>query len=84
MGLDIALFPYKTISNRTGVNKSIGGIIEVIKNTQSRDEIGKTYGIPLDEYYRNHFGSVDQRSFQQAQHNFISSQAGYSIVSYIL
>ncbi len=33
LGLDIKLFPYKTISNRTGLDKNIGGIIEVLKNT---------------------------------------------------
>lgn len=31
--LDLRLFPYNTISNRTGITKNIGGIIEVIKHT---------------------------------------------------
>jgi phosphatidylinositol 4-kinase len=31
--LDVCVFPYKTISNRTGGENSIGGIIEVIKDS---------------------------------------------------
>lgn len=41
-GLDLKLFPYKTISNRTGESLDIGGIIEVVPKTVSRDSIGKT------------------------------------------
>jgi phosphatidylinositol 4-kinase len=40
--LDLKLFPYKTISNRTGASLDIGGIIEVVPKTLSRDMIGKT------------------------------------------
>ena len=40
--LDLKLFPYKTISNRTGEDLNIGGIIEVVPKTFSRDSIGKT------------------------------------------
>jgi phosphatidylinositol 4-kinase len=40
--LDLKLFPYKTISNRTGEGLDIGGIIEVVPKTVSRDSIGKT------------------------------------------
>lgn len=37
MGLDLYVFPYKAISNRTGNTLNVGGIIEVIPNTISRD-----------------------------------------------
>ena len=40
--LELKLFPYKTISNRTGEDLNIGGIIEVVPKTVSRDSIGKT------------------------------------------
>jgi phosphatidylinositol 4-kinase len=56
--LDVSVFPYKTISNRTGTENNIGGIIEVIKDSQSRDEIGKIYGIKLDEFFLHKFGEV--------------------------
>lgn len=36
-GLDLAVFPYKAISNRTGRMMNVGGIIEVVPNTISRD-----------------------------------------------
>lgn len=36
-GLDLFVFPYKCISNRTGIKLNVGGIIEVIPNTISRD-----------------------------------------------
>ncbi len=37
VGLDLSVFPYKAISNRTGKMLNVGGIIEVIPNTISRD-----------------------------------------------
>lgn len=40
--LGLNLFPYHTLSNRTGPNLDIGGIIEVVPNCVSRDSIGKT------------------------------------------
>ena len=41
--LDLFVFPYKTIPNRTGLLKNLGGIIECVRdNPISRDEIGKT------------------------------------------
>lgn len=40
--LELKLFSYKTISNRTGDTLDIGGIIEVVPKTVSRDSIGKT------------------------------------------
>ena len=41
-GLGLRLFPYRTLSNRTGPSLDIGGIIEVVPNCVSRDSIGKT------------------------------------------
>ncbi len=42
VGLELFLFPYKTISNRTGEGLNIGGIIECVKgNARSRDQMGK-------------------------------------------
>lgn len=83
-GLDLYVFPYKTISNRTGSQLNVGGIIEVVANTISRDQMGKTNRCSLYEYFINKFGSEDSLSFQIARENFIKSQAAYSIISYIL
>ena len=82
--LEVSLFPYKTISNRTGLDNNIGGIIEVIKDSQSRDEIGKTFSIKLDEYFLHKYGHPHSLKYQQARHSFIQSQAGYTIICYIL
>lgn len=57
VGLDLYLFPYKTISNRTGPDGDIGGIIEVVPNTISRDQMGKTNDYDLYEYFKNKFGN---------------------------
>ena len=35
--LDLYVAPYRCISNRTGSDKMLGGIIEVIPNSHSRD-----------------------------------------------
>ena len=86
VGLELYLFPYKTIPNRTGEKLSIGGIIECVKNAHSRDELGKTHQCDLYEHFINKFGNgnEDSTEFQMARENFILSLAPYSIISYIL
>ena len=79
------MFPYKTISNRTGENLEIGGIIECVKdNARSRDQLGKNNECDLYGYFLAKFGSEDKMKFQVARENFIKSLAPYSIISYIL
>lgn len=82
--LDLFLFPYKTISTRTGNDKTIGGVIEVVPNTVSRDQIGKENKYGLVEFFREKYGSDQSTLFQEARENFIKSMAAYSVVSYIL
>ena len=48
-GLDLYVMPYKCISNRTGDEKLLGGIIECIPNSYSRDQLGKAFEIDPDE-----------------------------------
>jgi hypothetical protein len=52
--IPIYLRPYKVISTVTDVNgeNQLGGIIEMIKPTKSRDEIGKEGSASLFEYYK--------------------------------
>lgn len=78
------MYPYKTISNRTGPGLNIGGIIECVPNTTSRDAIGKINQESLYQYFLNKFGPEHNINFQQARDNFIKSQAAYSLVSYFL
>jgi phosphatidylinositol 4-kinase A len=63
LGLDLFAFPYKAISNRTGHLLNVGGIIEVIPNTISRDQMGKTNRCSLYEYFIHKFGAEDSPSF---------------------
>jgi len=58
--------PYKCISNRTGEGKSIGGIIEVVPNCASRDQLGKTYEMNLYTYFVENFGPEDSEEFCRA------------------
>ena len=83
--MELFVFPYKTISNRTGENNIIGGIIECVKNeAKSRDELGKGNQCDLYTHFVQKFGSEDKENFQVARDNFIRSLAPYSVISYIL
>lgn len=82
--LDLYVAPYKCISNRTGPEQLLGGIIEVVPNTSSRDQIGKAYEMDLYEYFLKKYGNESSKAFMTARLNFIQSLAAYSVVSYIL
>ena len=82
--VNLYLMPYRTFSNRTGEDKCLGGIIEVIPNSISRDEIGKTYDCSLIEYFENKYNSRNSKLFKIVQENFIQSLAAYSIISYLI
>jgi len=82
--LDLHLFPYNIICNRTGEDKNIGGIIECVPNTHSRDELGKDYDVNMYQYFVEKFGGENSDGFKKAQQNFIRSLAGYSVFSYIV
>lgn len=85
LGLDLQVFPYKTIANRTSKDLNLGGIIECVKdNAISRDQLGKTNQCSLYDHFINKFGGEDSKNFQIARQNFIKSQSAYSIISYIL
>lgn len=82
--MDLYVAPYKCISNRTGPEKMLGGIIEVIPNSYSRDQLGKAFEINLFEYFLKRYGSESSDEFKAARFNFIKSLAAYCVVSYIL
>jgi len=76
--------PYRCISNRTGADKLLGGIIEVVPNSHSRDQLGKAFEINLHEYFLKKYGSESTSEFKTARYNFIRSLAAYAVVSFIL
>ena len=53
--VDIYLKSYNTFSNRVGESKKLGGIIEVLKNTHSRTDIGQIDFKSLLEYFKTNF-----------------------------
>lgn len=77
--LDVFLFPYKVIA--THPNE---GIIEVVPNSQSRDQLGKKSDGNLYKWFRTKYGAENSPAFQRARDCFIRSLAAYSVVSYIL
>jgi phosphatidylinositol 4-kinase len=83
-GLNIYTYPYQTISTISRTYKDLGGYIEVVKDTDSRDQIGKTYETNLYDYYICSFGQENSNKFRNARKNLIISLAAYGIISYIL
>jgi phosphatidylinositol 4-kinase len=82
--LDLFVAPYRCISNRTGAEKLLGGIIEVVPNSHSRDQLGKAFEINLHEYFLKKYGTESTSEFKTARYNFIRSLAAYAVVSFIL
>jgi phosphatidylinositol 4-kinase len=82
--LNLYTYPYQTISTISPKYKDLGGFIEVVKDTDSRDQIGKTYSTNLYEYYLYTFGQENSKGFRMARKNLIESLAAYAIISYIL
>ncbi|VDI14130.1 phosphatidylinositol 4-kinase A, partial [Mytilus galloprovincialis] len=78
-GLEIFLKPYRVVPTAPGC-----GVIEVVPDSKSRDQIGKETDITLHQYFIQTYGEEYSLEFQNARHNFIVSMAGYSIVSYLL
>jgi len=77
--LNLYLFPYKVVATAREC-----GIIEVVPNAKSRDQLGKTTDNGLLEWFISQYGNKETVEFQKARRNFIESMAAYSIVCYIL
>lgn len=71
--------PYRVVPTAPGC-----GVIEVVPDSKSRDQIGKETDISLHQYFIQTYGEEYSLEFQNARHNFIVSMAGYSIVSFLL
>jgi len=83
-GLNIYTYPYQTISTISPKYNDLGGYIEVVKDADSRDQIGKTYDTNLYDFYLCSFGQENSNEFREARKNLIESEAAYAIISYIL
>ena len=79
VGLTLFVLPYRVTATGPGM-----GVIDVVPNATSRDEMGRAKINDLLAFFIAKFGSEDTVAFQQARLNFIQSMAAYSVVCYIL
>lgn len=96
VGLTLYLFPYRVTATAPGVNSSSWhgvafaylifqcGVIDVVPNATSRDEMGRAKVNDLLDFFVAKYGGQDTVAFQQARLNFIQSMAAYSVACYIL
>ncbi|KAF8913519.1 hypothetical protein CPB85DRAFT_1299266 [Mucidula mucida] len=79
VGLTLYLYPYRVTATAPGC-----GVIDVVPNATSRDEMGRAKVNDLLDFFVAKYGGQDTIAFQKARMNFISSMAAYSVVCYIL
>ncbi|PIA16863.1 hypothetical protein COEREDRAFT_41956 [Coemansia reversa NRRL 1564] len=78
-GLDLYLYPYRVVATAPG-----RGVIDVIPNSISRDQMGREKVNSLSDYFATRYHGVDSIQYQQARTNFVQSLAAYSVLSYLL
>ncbi|BBM99121.1 phosphatidylinositol 4-kinase A [Marchantia polymorpha subsp. ruderalis] len=79
VGLNLYLFPYGVLP--TGYGR---GIIEVVPDTRSRNQMGEITDGGLYDVFKNDYGPVGSARFEKARDNFIVSSAGYAVASLLL
>ncbi|KAJ9086469.1 phosphatidylinositol-4- kinase [Entomophthora muscae] len=78
-GLDLYLFPYRIVATAPGC-----GVIDVIPNSISRDQLGREKVNDLNNYFLATYGGKDSIAYQKARNAYVQSVAAYSVVSYLL
>ncbi|PPQ98140.1 hypothetical protein CVT26_003184 [Gymnopilus dilepis] len=79
VGLTLYLFPYRVTATAPGC-----GVIDVVPNATSRDEMGRAKVNDLLDFFIAKYGGQDTTGFQKARLNFIQSMAAYSVACFIL
>ncbi|GAC94301.1 hypothetical protein PHSY_001872 [Pseudozyma hubeiensis SY62] len=79
VGIDLYLNPYRVTATGPGC-----GVIDVVPNATSRDEMGRAKINHLLTFFIGKYGNPDSIAFQRARMNFIQSMAAYSVVCHIL
>ncbi|KAF8579311.1 atypical/PIKK/PI4K protein kinase [Ramaria rubella] len=79
IGLTLYLYPYRVTATAPGC-----GVIDVVPNATSRDEMGRAKINDLLAFFTSKYGAQDTIAFQRARLNFIQSMAAYSVACYIL
>jgi phosphatidylinositol 4-kinase len=96
VGLPLYLYPYRVTATAPGVCRRHlliclpsnspyqCGVIDVVPNATSRDEMGRAKVNDLLDFFTARYGGQDTIAFQQARLNFVQSMAAYSLACYIL
>ncbi|KAL2650963.1 hypothetical protein R1flu_019091 [Riccia fluitans] len=79
VGINLYLFPYGVLP--TGYGR---GIIEVVPNARSRNQMGEMTDGGLYEIFQQDFGPIGSAKFEEARENFLVSSAGYAVASLLL
>ncbi|OZJ03933.1 hypothetical protein BZG36_03611 [Bifiguratus adelaidae] len=79
VGLDLYVFPYRIVATAPG-----NGVIDVIPNSISRDQLGREKVNSMYDYFVTKYGGTESIRFQKARNNFIQSVAAYSVIVYLL
>ncbi|GAA5911601.1 1-phosphatidylinositol 4-kinase STT4 [Sporobolomyces salmoneus] len=79
LGLDLLVTPYRVTATGPGC-----GVIDVVPNATSRDEMGRAKINDLLSFFTLKYGPVESIEFQKARTNFIQSMAAYSLLCYII
>lgn len=78
-GLDVYVYPNRVTATAPG-----RGVIDVLRNSISRDMLGREAVNGLYEYFTSKFGGEDSLEFQKARNAFVKSLAAYSVISYLI
>ncbi|GAA5822607.1 hypothetical protein JCM11251_004314 [Rhodosporidiobolus azoricus] len=79
LGLDLLVTPYRVTATGPGC-----GVIDVVPNATSRDEMGRAKINDLQSFFVMKYGSPESVEFQRARTNFVQSMAAYSLLCYII
>lgn len=98
LGLDLLVTPYRVTATGPGVRTTLTrrqlstadrvrlqcGVIDVIPNSTSRDEMGRAKINDLQSFFVMKFGPLGSPEFQHARNQFVQSMAAYSLLCYIV
>ncbi|KAG9318618.1 hypothetical protein JVU11DRAFT_711 [Chiua virens] len=79
VGLTLYLYPYRVTATSPGC-----GVIDVVPNATSRDEMGRAKVNDLLDFFVSKYGGEETVAFRRARLNFVQSMAAYSVACYIL
>ncbi|SPQ95469.1 unnamed protein product (mitochondrion) [Plasmodiophora brassicae] len=85
--LPLFVYPYPlAMPNRTRATRALGGVIECVRRSASRDDLSKSNGLSPRGYFLSKFGRAEGAAVkQEAQRHFVLSMAGaHAFCSYLL